>query len=143
MTGSIFKSALILVLAAPWIMGCASVTHAEGIEVALKRKVMDAERGVRAIITYRPNVPTGGETTIVAEDGTETTMHWDGFAGQFTAEITQGHMTEADSKTFLKEAVIVVCPSVDRDLLEKEWVQVTGPFRRVFAQCPELDATRK
>ncbi len=143
MTVSIFKSALILVLAAPWIMGCASVTHAEGMEVALKRKVMDAERSVRAIITYRPNVPTGGETTIVAEDGTESTMHWDGFAGQFTAEITQGHMTEADSKAFLKEAVIVVCPSVDRDLLEKEWVQVTGPFRRIFVQCPEFDATRK
>jgi len=122
----------------PLIAACTS-GGTQGMDVALERKVYDADRGVRAIITYRPEVPTGGASELVNSDGSVSTLYWDGFAGQFTAQITEGSMTKTDAEAFLKEAVIVVCPSVDRALLKKQWVQNHGVFLRINAQCPKID----
>jgi hypothetical protein len=118
----------------------AGYSHAQSLDVALEHNVYDADRGVRATITYRPEVPTGGMDEIVNSDGSVSTLYWDGFLGQFTAQITQGSIAGSDAEAFLREAIIVVCPSVGRDQLEREWVQVDGPFLRIFAQCPEADA---
>lgn len=115
-------------------------SHAGDLGVALERRVSDADRGLRAIITYRPEVMSGGQDEIVNSDGSVTTLHWDGLIGQFTAEIIEGNIAGPDAEAFLREAVIVVCPSVDRDWLKMGWVQFDGPFLRIFAQCPEVDA---
>lgn len=117
--------------------------HAQGMEVALKRNVSDADRGVKATITYRPEVPTGGQDEVVNEDGSVSIINWDGFSGQFTAQITEGRIAGSDAEAFLREAVIAVCPSVDRARLKREWVQVDGPFLRILSQCPKVDAKRK
>jgi len=108
-------------------------------DVALERTVRDEERGVRAVIRYRPEVPFGGQDEIENEDGTVTVIHWDGFTGQFTAEVIEGDLAEDDAEAFLREAVIAVCPSVDRDRLETEWVRAWPPIYSIYSQCPEVD----
>lgn len=123
-------------------LGAVDVSSAQGNDVALERNVSDADRGVRATVTYRTDVLTGGSEEIVNDDGSVSTLHWDGYVGQFTAEITEGAVTGPDAEAFLREAVIAVCPSVDRAALAQQWVQVQGPFLRIFAQCPDVDATR-
>jgi hypothetical protein len=124
-------------LVATWLLaGCAD---AQGLDVALERTVSDADRGVRAVITYRQDVPAGGQEEIINDDGSVSLLHWDAWLGQFTAEITEGSLSGPDAEAFLREAVIAVCPSVDRDQLAREWVQANGPFLRIFAQCPEVD----
>ncbi|MBT8411166.1 MAG: hypothetical protein KJP02_05145 [Octadecabacter sp.] len=123
------------------LAGSASDSQAQDSGVALERVVSDAERGVRAIITYRPEVMTSGQEELVNSDGSVSILHWHAFAGQFTAEITEGHLAASDQDTFLREAVAVVCPSVLRDQLGREWVQLDGPFLRIFSQCPEVDST--
>lgn len=132
-------SAVVLALA----LCAGSVSLAGGPEVALERTVSDADRGLRATITYRPEVMTGGQDEIVNSDGSVATLHWDALLGQFTAQIIEGSIAGPDAEAFLREAVIAVCPSVDRDLLKREWVQVDGPFLRIFAQCPEVDVRLK
>jgi len=108
-------------------------------DVALERTVRDDDRGVRAVIRYRPEVPFGGQDEIENEDGTVTVIHWDGFTGQFTAEVIEGDLAEDDAEAFLREAVIAVCPSVDRDRLETEWVRAWPPIYSIYSQCPEVD----
>lgn len=115
-------------------------SHAQGDDIALERNVFDADRGVRATITYRTDALTGGSEEIVNSDGSVSTLYWDGYVGQFTAEITEGGLSGADVEAFLREAVVAVCPSVDREGLAGQWIQVEGPFLRIFAQCPEVDA---
>lgn len=114
--------------------------HAPPADVALERTVSDADRGLRAVITYRPEAPAGGEEEIVNSDGTVSILHWDGFLGEFTAEIVEGRIAGPDAEAFLREAVIAVCPSVDRAALSREGIQVNGPLLWVYAQCPEVDA---
>lgn len=130
-------AAFVLSLAAP----LAAQVAGPDADVALERTVRDDERGVRAIIRYRPEVMSGGQDELVNEDGTISTLYWDGFFGQFEAEMIEGDLAPGDVKAFLREAVIAVCPSVDTDLLAGEWVQVSGNRLRIFAQCPEVDAT--
>ncbi len=110
-------------------------------DVALERTVHDDDRGVRAIIRYRPEVMTGGQDEIVNEDGTVSTIYWDGFVGQFSAEIIEGSVEGADAEAFLREAAVAVCPSVDKDVLDEAWVLVNGANLSLFAQCPEVDET--
>lgn len=117
-------------------------SHAQGLDVLLERTVSDRDRGVRAIITYRPEVPTGGQEEVVNDDGSVSILYWDGFSGQFTAQIIKGRVSEPDAGAFLREATIAVCPSVNRDRLKREWVRVDGSFLHIFAQCPEADAAR-
>lgn len=135
------RTVLKIAFAFAWYAAAAGGVHAQGLDVALKREVSDADRGVRAEITYRPDVPTGGRSEVVNSDGTVSVLYWDGFRGQFTAQIIEGSIAGADAEAFLRGAVVVVCPSVDRDQLDREWVQVHFSFLRIFAQCPEVDVT--
>ncbi|AHM02642.1 hypothetical protein roselon_00185 [Roseibacterium elongatum DSM 19469] len=113
---------------------------AEPGEVALERTVSDADRGLRAIIRYRPEVMTGGREEIEAEDGSVAYLYWDGLMGQFSAEIIEGQIAGGDAEAFLREAVIAVCPSVEQSVLATAPVQVDGRFLRIFAQCLDVDA---
>ena len=115
---------------------------AQSFEPALESRVRDDDRGVRAIIRYYPEMPTGGESEIVNPDGTVSILHWDGVAGQFEAELVEGAIEGAEAEAFLREAVKVVCPSVDAAHVAEAWVQASGPYLRLFAQCPEVDAAR-
>lgn len=110
-------------------------------DVELERTVRDDDRGVRAIVRYRPFVMTGGREEILNGNGTVTVLHWEGFVGQFEAEVIAGHLADDDAEAFLREAVVAVCPSVDADVLAGEWVQVSGNRLLVFAQCPAIDET--
>lgn len=117
----------------------AALAQISGLDVALERIVRDDDRGVRAILRYRPEVFYGGQDEIVNDDGSVTILNWHGFSGQFAAEIIEGDLEEADAEAFLRESVIAVCPSVDRERLESEWVQSMPPFLRIHSQCPEVD----
>lgn len=129
-------------LALTLTMALAGQSPAQDDDIALERTVSDAERELRAIITYRPEVMTGGQEEIIGSDGTVSILNWDGFMGQFTAQITEGSISGPDAEAFLREAVIAVCPSVDQTRLNDQWVQTHGSFLRIFAQCPEVDAGR-
>jgi len=109
-------------------------------EVALETTVRDDDRGVRAVIRYRPEVFTGGMDEVVNADGSVSVVHWDGFLGQFEAELIEGALAGAEAAAFLREAVKVVCPSAEAAALAQADVVVSGSVLRVFAQCPEVDA---
>ena len=130
-------AAFVLLLAAPLVAQVSGLDP----DVAVERTVRDDERGVRAVIRYRPEVMIGGSEEIVNEDGTASLVHWDGIFGQFEAEMIEGKLAADDGEAFLREAVIAVCPTVDTDVLAGQWVQVAGNRLRIFAQCPEVDAT--
>ncbi|OAN75857.1 hypothetical protein A8B78_15565 [Jannaschia sp. EhC01] len=117
------------------------IGHAQGNGVALERDVSDAERGVRATITYDPYALDAGQEEVVNSDGSVSTLSWHVILGQFTAEITEGSLAGTDAEAFLREAVVAVCPSVDDTALGRELVRVQGPFLSIFAQCPAIDAT--
>ncbi|WP_071673653.1 hypothetical protein [Nioella nitratireducens] len=116
-------------------------SHFSDPDVALERSVRDDDRGVRAIIRYRPEVMTGGQDEIVNDDGSVSTLYWDGFVGQFSAEIVEGHVEGLEAEAFLREAAVAVCPSVDKDVLDAAWVLVRDATLSLFAQCPEVDET--
>jgi hypothetical protein len=109
------------------------------IDVALERTVRDDDRGIRAVVRYRPEVPYGGQDEIINDDGSVSIIHWDGVTGQFTAEIIEGVLAESDAEAFLRDAVVAVCPSVERERLANEWVQSMPPFYSIHSQCPEVD----
>lgn len=113
--------------------------QAQSFDVSLERTVRDDDRGVRAIIRYRPEVMTGGQSEVVNSDGSVSILHWDGLAGQFEAELVEGSLDDTDAEAFLREAVIAVCPSADAEYVAQAWVQVAPPFLRLTAQCPEHD----
>jgi len=131
---------LVLALAATLVSPGAGL--AQSFEPALESRVRDDDRGVRAIIRYHPEVMTGGAEEFVGADGSVGVLHWDGFAGQFEAEVIEGVIEGADAEAFLREAVKVVCPSADAAQVAEAGVQALGPFLRLFAQCPEVDAAR-
>lgn len=134
-----FKAVSLLVLMAVAFLW-ESVGHAQMHEVALERTVRDDDRAVRAIIRYRPEVLTGGQDEVVNEDGSVSLLHWDAFLGQFEAELIEGSLSGQEAEDFLREAVLAVCPSADTAEVQHAWVQASGPFLRLFAQCPSVDA---
>jgi len=131
-----------LVLALAAVLASPGAVLAQSFEPALVSRVRDDDRGVRAIIRYYPEVMTGGASEIVNPDGTVSMLHWDGLVGQFEAEVIEGGLSGADAEAFLREAVGVVCPSADAAYVAEAPVQASGPYLRLFAQCPEVDARR-
>jgi hypothetical protein len=128
-------------LAMSVLLAVFGVAHAQGMDpdVVFERTVRDDDRGVRAVIRYRPEVFFGGQDEIVNDDGTVSILFWDGFTGEFTAEVIEGSLAEDDAGAFLREAVIAVCPSVERTRLENEWVNIRPPYYSIYSQCPEVD----
>lgn len=131
-----FALGLVIVVAGPMV----GFAQNPDPDVVLERTVRDDARGVRAVVHYRPFVMIGGQEEIRNEDGTVSILHWDGFTGQFTARIIEGGLVADDREAFLREAVIAVCPSVDRSRLAEEQVQVSLPVLSIYANCPEVDA---
>jgi len=128
------KRALLIslaVMATPALAG----GYADWLEVRLEKTVRDTETGVRAEVRYFNDVPVGGEEQVVGDDGESYTLNWDGWAGAFEVEILTG---QADVG-FVREAVAVACPSVDKAALAKADIHESEPgLFQFFGDCPAI-----
>ncbi|MEC7764215.1 MAG: hypothetical protein VX874_20095 [Pseudomonadota bacterium] len=103
----------------------------------INKTVTETDTGVTASITYNPMIPYAWETK--TDDG-GVIVH-DGAIAGFELQQTKGpQMTKTQATKFVRDAVVAVCPSVDRAALAKSNLIVSGDgFYMTYLACPAED----
>ena len=104
-------------------------------------EIRDTDTGNRARVRYFNQISDMGWDMVADENGVEQPVEWFGYRSAFEVEFgIAGGAVPADVATFVRDAVLAICPSAGASTVAAAPLEPTGSatLYRLNVGCPEV-----